>query len=74
MRSFSLDVITRMDDNDLFKTTSDLKRRLFQMRKNGLSRRKSQDLETEICYFQREEQIRKARKEAHKAFLAKQRR
>jgi hypothetical protein len=74
MRSFSLDVITRMDDNDLFRTTSDLKQRLFQMRRNGLPKRKSQGLEIEICYFQREEQIRKARKEAHKVFLERQRR
>ena len=56
----------RVSDGDLDRQYNSLRRLLSG---NKFSREKRIKLETELCYLQREMNVRKARKAAHKKYM-----
>jgi len=62
----SSDVIANMSDEDLNRQTKLLERQISRMRSSGPN---SRNYEIQMCYFQRESQIRKKRQKIHSEYI-----
>jgi len=67
MRKMTREKLNYMHDEELGRTYGMLKEAVDQMRSK---RRSAHSAEVEMCYVQRELEIRKARKQAHRDYLA----
>lgn len=62
------DLITSMSDDDLHRQAKLLDRQISRMRSHGPN---SRDYEVQMCYFQREIQIRKKRQKIHSEYISR---
>ena len=62
----SKDIINEISDDELYNSLKKLRIELAQVRDEHCS---SRTWEIELCYFEREAQLRQARREAHKIYL-----
>jgi len=67
MRKLTREKLNYMHDEELGRSYSMLKEAIDQTRKRN---RSAQYAEVEMCYLQRELEIRKARKVAHRRYLS----
>lgn len=61
-----IDSLAIMDDEELNNTAKYLHKGLSKIR----DKRKSFELQVDLCYVQREQHIRKARREAHETYMS----
>jgi len=70
----TIDTLSTVNDDELYNISRRLRSKISRLgRDRSLSSRDKEHLmrvQTDLCYVQREMSIRKARHEAHKAFLA----